>query len=850
MVMINPVGSGEAGLQRRDQSGEQGGDESIAASVDVSQVNMEERGAQAEGLDTAPMLEEGRKRQAARQSDLTKRIMEAANEIEQEDADETADDWQTQEGRRHRKDKNDHSNAEKEFRPEKREGDWYCKGEMCKFYNFAMRTQCRRCSRDKEGRIVEPQQSEGYGQTRKNAWAQSPGERLRRSQEGMGAHKPYVRKMMILTVNLVIDGKAKVWPKNSEVGDIMKQAGLKLNEVQGLGSYAGYLEVAMLPGAASGVLAQRETPKAVNERIMISSIREKGINRKVKVTVYGVPFDTPDETILQYVELFAEFEAIDRKVWWERISQEEDETQGGELKGKWSGNRSMMVTLKKEVGNIPTFHYVAGVKLKIRVQGRLNCSRCLKTVGECIGQGSWKKCAEEAQGEPRGDWKKAQRDFLKRGGWSEEKQKKLEDLIAEDANKPGDSDEEDREAQEARENEGKAEEEKEGLHTQLGEDRVCGGLLLRNYQEEEGDKANEEQEILYVLQKLGELTEEELKATEGATVTITRPERGRKGTMNVKIMAKEANQSLRKIWKNIEEPCRQEGVKRYMLEASSPATPKKQKPKSEFRKTRALVRKISREAAEEKEKNKALEEEKDMKRLEDEGLLKKAENNKEVSEDVEVEEILSKDATESMEINTNEKDEKQAEDTQEDTEDTTMRDTVVVKNQGKLSERKKTKKKYENDPEPHMKRCGEGCEGCRKKCAEQGKEDCTGCVANKRKKDNKAPCQCRLKCLKEKPKAQASKDQKEKLKAVVARESITPGKNKDDIQEGVSTPKEGVKGGGDVLKEVSKIEERDMDSNKRYRESSGTPEDNKKQMPMSGIPTLKLQAGKESKLSQ
>ena len=94
---------------------------------------------------------------------------------------------------------------------------------------------------------------------------------------------------MILTVNLVIDGKAKVWPKKSEVGDIMMQAGLKLIEVQGLGTYAGYLEVAMTPGAASGVLAQRETPKAVNERIMISSIREKGINRKVKDPAYRRP---------------------------------------------------------------------------------------------------------------------------------------------------------------------------------------------------------------------------------------------------------------------------------------------------------------------------------------------------------------------------------------------------------------------------------------------------------------------------------------------------------------------------------------------------------------------------------
>ena len=54
----------------------------------------------------------------------------------------------------------------------------------------------------------------------------------------------------------------------------------------------------MVPGAASGVLAQRETSKAVNGRIVITSIREKGINRKVKVTICGVPFDTPDETIL------------------------------------------------------------------------------------------------------------------------------------------------------------------------------------------------------------------------------------------------------------------------------------------------------------------------------------------------------------------------------------------------------------------------------------------------------------------------------------------------------------------------------------------------------------------------
>ena len=401
-----------------------------------------------------------------------------------------------------------------------------------------------KCTSDKTGKLPEAgDREERLGaNSRRLVWDQSPGERFKRTREEVGARKPYVRKMMILTVNLVIEGKTKVWPRNSEVGDIMKQAGLKSEEVQGVGTYAGYLEVAMVPGAASGVMAQRETSKAVNGRIVISSIREKGINIKVKVTACGVPFDTPDETILQYVELFAQFELIDRKTWWERISSEEDETQGGQLRGKWSGHRSMMVTLKKEVGNIPTYHYVSGVKLKIKVQGRGNCPRCLKTVGECLGQGSWKRCEEQAQGEPWGDWKKAQRDFLKRGGWSEEKQKKLEDLIAEDVQKPKDNESEDRDAQEARELDEKEDEEREeGLHMQLRQDQECGGLVLRNYPEEEGDKTNEEQEILYVFKKNSALTEEEIESTKDATVTITRPERGRKGTLVVKIMANNAN---------------------------------------------------------------------------------------------------------------------------------------------------------------------------------------------------------------------------------------------------------------------------------------------------------------------
>ena len=50
-----------------------------------------------------------------------------------------------------------------------------------------------------------------------------------------------------------------------------------------------------------------------------------------------------------------------------------------------------------------------------------------------------------------------------------------------------------------------------------------------------------------------------------------------------------------------------------------------------------------------------------------------------------------------------------------------------------------------------------------------------------------------------------------------------------------------------MLKEVSKIEERDLDSRKRDRESTGTPEENKKQSTSSGIPTKKSLGGKDTK---
>ena len=109
----------------------------------------------------------------------------------------------------------------RQTRPDKRVGDWFCKEELCKIYNFAMRTHCRKCTRDKEGKLLEAKEGgeKPALNTKMLEWGQSPGQRLRRTQEGTVASKPYIRKMMILKINLVIDGRTKFWPKNSKASE-------------------------------------------------------------------------------------------------------------------------------------------------------------------------------------------------------------------------------------------------------------------------------------------------------------------------------------------------------------------------------------------------------------------------------------------------------------------------------------------------------------------------------------------------------------------------------------------------------------------------------------------------------
>ena len=294
-----------------------------------------------------------------------------------------------------------------------------------------------------------------------------------------------------------------------------------------------------------------------------------------------------DETLLQYTELFAQPERPGRRMRWEFIKEEEDLSPGGELVGKWSGERSVLVTLKRDVGLIPTWHFVGGGRIRVHVPGKRNCPRCLKPVGECRGGGEWSKC--EASKVQKGDWKEEQEKFLEGLGWTDKKQKMMEELERKEA-EGFETEEDDAENRAAEEQAEKETEEKEGLVQVLEEGKQCGAILLRNFPETSGDKKQEKQEVLLTVIVVCNLSEQEEKRLQDAEIVLTRAEKGKKKCLDVKISLSNANALLRKVWIKLERACKQENVKRYQIEASTPMTPVKEKPRTELRKARELVK--------------------------------------------------------------------------------------------------------------------------------------------------------------------------------------------------------------------------------------------------------------------
>ena len=81
-----------------------------------------------------------------------------------------------------------------------------------------------------------------------------------------------------------------------------------------------------------------------------------------------------------------------------------------------------------------------------------------------------------------------------------------------------------------------------------------------------------------------------------------------------KISMPAADALLRKVWSRLERACKQENVKRYQIEASTPMTPVKEKPLTELRKAREIVKKMMKEKLEKnsEEKEDEVEEGRDL----------------------------------------------------------------------------------------------------------------------------------------------------------------------------------------------------------------------------------------------
>ena len=708
---------------------------------------------------------------------------------------------------------------------EQRDGDWNCKSRGCEDYmNFKRRCYCRKCGRDKNGARPQTQEQQG-GERRERSL--SPGTRFRIRAEERNEMPRRQPRVTVVLINLLVEGKDNVRLPEKDHFEVIKQAGLNISEVRGKFAKPGHLEVALSPGALSIPRALREHQKQVNDRITIISVRERGTNRAVLIRWQEIPFEIPDETIINYMQLFAKMENVGRSLRWEMIKEEEDSSPGGEMVGKWSGERTVRGVLKQDIGHIPTWHYVGGARLRLQVPGRRNCPRCLEPVGECKGGGIWGKC-EDAK-TPRGNWKEEQEKFLSKGGWDEKKQKLMEGLEQKEAEEATAGEDEEAENRRDEERAIQLEEVKEGLVQQLTPDKTCGGLLLRDFPEGTGDKSREKQECLLMIMYSCKLTPQEQDRLMTAEVKVTKRERARKGTIDVTLSLGAADGLLRKVWHQLERACAQEGAKRYQIEASSQLSPVRVKPPTLFMKARLQVREIMAE-----EEKRALEIREQENAKKEEAALVREASEEALVENVENSSQNSKGEGESAVVeNTQPGLEKEGEVAPGEKDDSL--DGEEKRQQGD-HETQRIKNPVWVPPEGYS-RCARGCDGCIAKCAEQGLEKCQSCHLNSVKGGKNHPCHNRKECLEPKPKAQGnvrgrSGSQKNQKKGQHL--SITQSEVRGDRSPSASSV---VKERVDELeaKDNKNGEEDPKTGEKRDREPGSTPEIEKKKQSKIGV---------------
>ena len=385
--------------------------------------------------------------------------------------------------------------------------------------------------------------------------------------------------------------------------------------------------------------------------------------------------------------------------------------------------------------------------------GKKNCGHCLKSVGECESGGLWSRCRDKKT--PRGNWKDDLEEFLRTqcDGWDDKKQKEMESLEQKDVEAATAGDDEEVEQRLEEERERLEEEAREGLVHQVADDKTCGGLLLKDMSEGDGEKPMTKEEALLTVIYASRLEDQEEDRMRTAEVKILpRKDRAKKGTMDLKITLEGADQLLRKVWRNLEKPCKQEGVKRYQTEATSMSSPVRKKPPTVFMKSRVMAREqLEEEQRRERrhnEEEKAKQVERDLQRKKEQEAKQVAEkapeeagtSSEEVRETAAIIEVKEHGNRQDTPLGLDPKEEEECEDSDEE-----------VSNSQSESDTRRVKKPIWMAQEGYG-RCGKGCDGCAAKCEQQKLENCQNCHLNLIKNTSSYGCHNRKACLEPKPK--------------------------------------------------------------------------------------------------
>ena len=134
-----------------------------------------------------------------------------------------------------------------------------------------------------------------------------------------------------------------------------------------------------------------EGPIVFSEDLMITSVRPAA-SKEVMVLFTGLPFNTPDEMVKEYLECFG----AKLKTGVPTLGR----YTGGPWKGQYNGERRYRADFSNQVVPMGTYHLLGGTRVRVLYNGNTNtCARCHKAPTQCMGGGKAKVCGDK--GGPR-----------------------------------------------------------------------------------------------------------------------------------------------------------------------------------------------------------------------------------------------------------------------------------------------------------------------------------------------------------------------------------------------------------------------------------------------------------------